>query len=52
MICSVARTPIGRFNEVFAPLTAMDLGGVAIAGALARAGLPADQVDEVIFGHV
>jgi acetyl-CoA C-acetyltransferase len=30
----------------------MDLGGVAIAGALARAGLPADQVDEVIFGHV
>lgn len=52
VICSVARTPIGRFNEVFAPLTAMDLGGVAIAGALARAGLPADQVDEVIFGHV
>jgi acetyl-CoA C-acetyltransferase len=52
VICSVARTPIGRFNEVFAPLTAMELGGAAIAGALSRAGLPPDRVDEVIFGHV
>ena len=30
----------------------MDLGGTAIAGALSRAGLPPDQVDEVVFGHV
>jgi len=52
VICSIARTPIGRFNGALASLTAMDLGGVAIAGALARAGLDGSQIDEVIFGHV
>ncbi len=52
VICSIARTPIGRFNGAYAPLTAMDLGGVAMRGALDRAGLPADELDEVIYGHV
>jgi len=52
VICSIARTPIGRFSDVFSPLSAMDLGGVAIAGALERAGLEPSKVDEVIFGHV
>ena len=52
VICSIARTPIGRFNDIYAPLTAMDLGGFAISGALERAGLDPEDVDEVIFGHV
>ncbi|VAV95117.1 3-ketoacyl-CoA thiolase @ Acetyl-CoA acetyltransferase, partial [hydrothermal vent metagenome] len=52
VICSIARTPIGRFNDVFTPLSAMDLGGVAIRGALERATLAPGEVDEVIFGHV
>ncbi|RLE15600.1 MAG: acetyl-CoA C-acyltransferase [Actinobacteria bacterium] len=52
VICSIARTPIGRFSGDFAPLSAMDLGGTAIQGALDRAGLDPDQVDEVLFGHV
>ena len=52
VISSIARTPIGRFNGAYGSLTAMDLGGVAIAGALERAGLAPEQVDEVIFGHV
>jgi acetyl-CoA C-acetyltransferase len=52
VICSIARTPIGKFNGSFTPLTAMDLGGIAMTGALDRAGLPPEQVDEVIFGHV
>ena len=52
VICSIARTPIGRFNGAFTPLTAMDLGGMAIAGALDRAGLPPGEIDEVIYGHV
>jgi acetyl-CoA C-acetyltransferase len=52
VICSIARTPIGRFNDALAPLTAMELGGVAIAGALERSGLGPATVDEVIFGHV
>ncbi|VAW09271.1 3-ketoacyl-CoA thiolase @ Acetyl-CoA acetyltransferase [hydrothermal vent metagenome] len=52
VICSIARTPIGRFNGAFSSLTAMDLGGVAISAVLARAGLDGKRVDEVIFGHV
>ena len=52
VICSIARTPLGKFNGAFTSLTAMDLGGVAIGGALERAGLPGDQIDEVLFGHV
>ncbi len=52
VICSAVRTPIGRFNGGFTPLTAMELGGRAIAAALDRAGLSVDQVDEVLMGHV
>ncbi len=52
VIASIARTPIGRFNGDFSSLTAMDLGGVAISGALERAGLDGSQIDEVLFGHV
>ncbi len=52
VICAIARTPIGRFSGGFTPLSAMDLGGVAIAGVLERAGLAPESVDEVLFGHV
>ncbi len=52
VICSIARTPLGKFSGAFTPLTAMELGGVAMRGALDRAGLPADNLDEVIYGHV
>jgi len=52
VICSIARTPLGRFGGVFASLPAVHLGGVAIAAALERAGLAPDRVDEVYFGHV
>jgi acetyl-CoA C-acetyltransferase len=52
VVCSISRTPIGRFNGAFTPLTAMDLGGVAMRDALDRAGLPPDQLAEVIYGHV
>ena len=52
VITSIARTPIGRFSGVFTPMTAMDLGGVAIAAALDRAGLVPESIDEVLFGHV
>jgi len=52
VICAVARTPLGKFNGALTPLTAMELGGVAMRGALDRAGLPAEQLDEVIYGHV
>ena len=52
VICSIARTPIGRFGATYPTLSAMDLGGVAIAAALDRAELDPAHVDEVIFGHV
>ncbi len=52
VICSIARTPIGRFGATYPTLTAMDLGGVAISAALDRAELAPEDVDEVIFGHV
>ena len=52
VIAGLARTPIGRFGGALRPLQATDLGGVAIAGALAEASAPPDAVDEVIFGHV
>ena len=52
VICSTARTAIGRFNGAYAPVDAVDLGAAAIGGALDRAGLTGAQLDEVLFGHV
>jgi acetyl-CoA C-acetyltransferase len=52
VILSAARTPIGRFQGGLAPLSASDLGGVAIREALRRAGAKPDSVDEVLMGHV
>jgi acetyl-CoA C-acetyltransferase len=52
VIVSTARTPIGKLSGALSSLSAMDLGGVAIKGALERAGVGAEQVDYVIMGHV
>jgi acetyl-CoA C-acetyltransferase len=52
VIVAGARTPIGKFRGSLAAFSAMDLGGIAIAEALARAGVPAERVDYVIMGHV
>lgn len=47
-----ARTPIGRFQGSLSPMTAVDLGAIAIGAALERAGVAADQVEYTIMGHV
>jgi acetyl-CoA C-acetyltransferase len=47
-----ARTPIGKLSGALSPLSAADLGGVAIAAALERAGVDADDVDHVVAGQV
>ncbi len=52
VIVSAARTPLGGFQGALAPATAPELGGVAIAAALARAGIPPDAVDELLMGCV
>jgi len=51
-ILSIARTAIGAFGGQFASLSAIDLGKAAVQGAITRAGISADQVDEVILGNV
>src|ERR687896_380882 len=52
VIASAARTPVGSFNGAFATLSAHELGAVAIKGALERAGVAADEVQEVIMGQI
>jgi acetyl-CoA C-acetyltransferase len=52
VIVSAVRTPIGRFQGTLVPLSASDLGAVAIRAALARAGADAASVDEVLMGNV
>ncbi len=47
-----ARTPIGKLSGSLAPLRAVDLGGIAIAEALRRAGAEPSSIDAVILGHV
>lgn len=51
-IVSVARTPIGAFNGVLAPLSATQLGAIAIKGALEKAGVAPEMVNEVFMGNV
>jgi acetyl-CoA C-acetyltransferase len=52
VIASAARTAVGSFNGAFANIQAHELGAAAIKGALARAGVDASDVDEVILGQV
>ena len=52
VILDGARTAFGKFGGALSSLTASDLGGVAIKEALTRAGIDANQVDEVIMGSV
>src|SRR5271169_2894844 len=50
-ILSGVRTPIGKFGGGLASLTAADMGVVAAKGALERAGVHPEQVEETIFGN-
>jgi acetyl-CoA C-acetyltransferase len=52
VIVAGARTPVGKFNGSLAAFKAVDLGGIAIREALARAGIAGEQLDYVIMGHV
>jgi acetyl-CoA C-acetyltransferase len=51
VIVGAARTPQGRLMGQLAPLSAVELGGAAIAAALDRAGVRPDAVDAVIMGQ-
>jgi acetyl-CoA C-acetyltransferase len=52
VIISAARTPTGKFQGTLKPLTAPDLGAIAIREAVKRAGISPADVDEVIMGCV
>ena len=52
VIVAGARTPIGRLLGGLKTLSGSDLGGLAIKGALEKAGVSGDQVDYVIMGQV
>jgi acetyl-CoA C-acetyltransferase len=52
VIVGATRTPIGKFLGALAPLTAPQLGAIAIREAVRRAGVAPDAVDEAIMGQV
>lgn len=52
VIVSAARTPIGRFLGGLAPLSAPELGAVAIRAALSRVNVSPNDVGNVIMGNV
>ena len=52
VILSSARTPFGKMGGALSSVNAAELGGVAIAGALERAGVAPDQIQQVSYGQV
>ncbi|MGE5609096.1 MAG: thiolase family protein [Bacillota bacterium] len=52
ILAGPVRTAIGGFSGAFAEVPATVLGSAVIKAAIQRAGVPADQVDEVIMGNV
>ncbi len=52
VILGSARTPVGKMGGALASMPATELGGIAIAAALERAGVAPEQVDHVVMGQV
>ncbi|MDO6655288.1 acetyl-CoA C-acetyltransferase [Anaerobacillus sp. 1_MG-2023] len=52
VIVSAIRTPVGSFNGSLKSISATELGAMVIKGAVEKAGLSIDQVEEVIMGNV
>ena len=51
-LAGAVRTPIGTFCGTLESVPAPTLGSAVIKAAIARAGVPSEQVNEVIFGNV
>lgn len=52
VIVSAIRTAIGSFGGMFANVNAVELGTTAVQGAIAKAGIKAELVEQVILGNV
>ena len=51
-IMGVARTPIGNLGGILSTVSVVELGKTAVKGAIKRAGIEANQVQEVFIGNV
>ncbi|MBV9208825.1 MAG: acetyl-CoA C-acetyltransferase [Actinobacteria bacterium] len=51
VICEPVRTPIGRYGGALKPLSAAELGDIALRGLLDRTGLDPAAVGDVVLGH-
>src|ERR1700686_5392452 len=51
VITAALRTGVGKFNGSIAKVPASDLGAHIIKALLARSGVQANQISEVIMGH-
>lgn len=51
-IVAAVRTPLGSFGGKLSSMTAIELGSIAIKGALAKSGVPSEEVNEVFMGNV
>src|ERR687886_906518 len=52
VILGAARTPFGKFGGALSPLSAPELGGVAIREAIERSGVEDEEIEHSIFGIV
>ncbi len=52
VIVSAVRTAVGSFNGSLKSVSAPELGSIVIKGAVEKAGLTIDQIEEVIMGNV
>jgi acetyl-CoA C-acetyltransferase len=52
VLTGAVRTPFGRFGGALRDRSALELAELVVMEAIARAGLPAAEVDGVVFGHV
>ncbi len=52
VIIGAVRTPLGKFQGSLSPFSATELGAIVTREAVRRAGIGADQVDEIIMGNV
>jgi acetyl-CoA C-acetyltransferase len=51
VICNPLRTPVGRYGGVFTGLSATELAAHTLRELVGRTDLPADAVDDVLFGQ-
>ena len=52
VIVSAVRTPVGTVGGIFVEVPATTLGAIVVAEAIRRAGIDADQVEEILMGNV